>query len=810
MNDPGRNRVPAFARLYRALRRLQRRLSRSEWAMRALGLSQHPAAPAAPGLLLIQIDGLGRDQFDAALAAGRLPFLRRLLRRERYALHDLYAGVPSTTPAVQAELFYGARAAVPAFSFVDRASREPVRMFEPAAARAHEAGLAAAHVPLMEDGAAYGNIFTGGAAEAEAHFCVSALGVGPVLRAANPLTIALLVLRNLGSVLRVAGLLVAEFGIALYDFFRAFGRDFHLAHELRFIPTRVAICIGLRELMTIGAQIDLARGLPIIQLNFAAYDEQSHRRGPDAEFAHWALKGIDGAIARLWRSAMRSDRRDYRVWVYSDHGQEHVQPYELRHGRTIEAAVEAILAQPPCSEIATSTHAPGRGGRGDPRSYRALTLRNARSQHAGPGDALPPPGSAQVAAMGPLGHVYLPAQAVTEAALAGLAQRLVREAAVPVALVRDCPGAARAWTPDGEWSLPGDGAAIVGAEHPFREEVIADLVALCHHPQAGDLVIAGWCAGATPLSFAIENGAHGGFGPHETHGVALLDSDAPLPASARRYVRAGDVRAAALAVLGRVAAARPPTRAHAPALRVMSYNAHACRGMDGVTSASRIARVIGQAAPDVIALQELDVGRARSDREDQAHRIASRLDMTREFHAAVQVREEQYGDAVLTALPVRLVRSGLLPASPRREPRGVLWVSIEVDGVAWQILNTHLGLRAGERVQQIDHLIGDAWLGAALRAGPVVLLGDLNATEGSYVCRRLGERLTDVQRAVPGWRPRNTWFGYRPTLRLDHIYVSRDIHVEQVAVIESTLARQASDHLPLVAALCLRETPRGV
>jgi endonuclease/exonuclease/phosphatase family metal-dependent hydrolase len=227
--------------------------------------------------------------------------------------------------------------------------------------------------------------------------------------------------------------------------------------------------------------------------------------------------------------------------------------------------------------------------------------------------------------------------------------------------------------------------------------------------------------------------------------------------------------------------------------------------MDGVTSASRIARVIGQAAPDIVALQELDVGRARSNHADQAHQLALALAMSREFHAALAVREELYGDAVLTALPMRLVRSGWLPGSPRREPRGALWVSVDVDGVAWQIINTHLGLRVGERAAQIDHLLGDGWLEAALRAGPVVFLGDLNAGEGSYVCRRLADRLTDVQRAIPGWRPRATWFGQRPTLRLDHIYVSSDIAVDAVTVVDSALARRASDHLPIVASLRLRE-----
>lgn len=799
-----------FFRLQRGWRRWQRRLSRSEWAIHLLGLSRAPSAPTEPGLLLIQIDGLGRDQFDAALAHGRLPFLRRLLRREGYVLHDLYAGVPSTTPAVQAELFYGARAAVPAFSFIDRTSDADVRLYEPAAARELEDALAAEHAALLEGGAAYGNIFTGGACEQDAHFCVSALGIGPLLRAANPFAIALLALGNLGSVLRIAGLLCAEIGLALWDFFRALGRDTHLAHELKFVPTRVAICIGLRELIAIGAEIDLARGLPVIQLNLVAYDEQSHRRGPDAEFAHWALKGIDGTIRRLWRAALRSEHREYRVWVYSDHGQARVTPYPMQYGRAIDEAVEAILvdaASAPTPAAPTHDRAWRDRQRGV-QSWRALTLRGGAPLPWLPTYAraatLPPPGSARVAAMGPLGHVRLP-DGTPPATLAALAQRLVDEAHVPAALVRDGTDRARAWTRDGELLLPRDGTRLVGDDHPFRDAVIADIVALCHHPQAGDIVIAGWARGVAPLSFAIENGAHGGFNPTETRGIALLDAAAPLPLREHAYVRASDLRAAALVALGRSVALPLTRRAHAPALRVMSYNVHSCRGMDGTTSTSRVARVIAQGAPDIVALQELDVGRARTHHADQAHQIASLLAMTREFHAAVTVREELYGDAVLTTFPMRLVRAGFLPGSARQEPRGALWASVEVDGVRWQIINTHLGLHARERAAQIDHLLGEHWLEPALRAGPVVLLGDLNAGEGSYVCRRLGARLTDVQRALPGWRPRNTWFGHHPTRRLDHIFVSRDIEVTDVAVIESAVARRASDHLPVIATLRLRE-----
>src|SRR3954463_7531518 len=105
-----------FARVESMLHRLRRRLSRSEWAIRHLGLTPSEGTSEQPGLLLIQIDGFGRGQFERAITAGRMPFLRRLMRREGYETNTFYPGLPSTTPSVQAELYYGVRSAVPAFS----------------------------------------------------------------------------------------------------------------------------------------------------------------------------------------------------------------------------------------------------------------------------------------------------------------------------------------------------------------------------------------------------------------------------------------------------------------------------------------------------------------------------------------------------------------------------------------------------------------------------------------------------------------------------------------------------------------------
>ena len=108
-------------------------------------------------------------------------------------------------------------------------------------------------------------------------------------------------------------------------------------------------------------------------------------------------------------------------------------------------------------------------------------------------------------------------------------------------------------------------------------------------------------------------------------------------------------------------------------LRIMTYNVHRCVGADGRADPRRIAEVIAACQPDMVALQELDVGRLRTGGIDQAHAIAHLLGMSFHFHPALQVEEELYGDAILSALPMRLVKAGPLSWKHQlRAARGAL------------------------------------------------------------------------------------------------------------------------------------------
>ena len=237
-------------------------------------------------------------------------------------------------------------------------------------------------------------------------------------------------------------------------------------------------------------------------------------------------------------------------------------------------------------------------------------------------------------------------------------------------------------------------------------------------------------------------------------------------------------------------------------LRIMTYNVHGCVGVDRRLDLDRIAAVIAREAPDLVALQELDVGRARSGGVDQAQAIATRLGMNSHFHAAFRVAEEEYGDALLSALPLRLVRAGPLPKPagvPRLERRGALWAALELPGGGQlQAVNTHLGLVPLEQRGQVDALLGPEWTGAeAFARGPSILLGDFNATSRYAAYRRLAARHRDLQRAFAA-EPARTFPGRLPMLRIDHVFAAGAVTAVECWVPNTAAARSASDHLPLV------------
>jgi endonuclease/exonuclease/phosphatase family metal-dependent hydrolase len=783
------------------LRSVRRLFSRSEWAIRLLRLSKLEKPTGEPGLVLIQIDGLSLTQFNRAVKNGRVPFLNSLLSKERYVLHSFYSGLPSNTPAVQGELFYGIKGCIPAFSYMDRKLGRAVKMLDPHYVEQFEPRLKEAAGPgLLADGSAYSNIYTGGAKEA--HFCWAKLGWGGVLHATNPIVFPFLILLYIDIFVRALILLVVEFFIALFECIRGTlsGRVFSL--ELEYVWLRVLVCVFLREVMVAGVCMDIRRGLPIIHLNFLGYDEQSHCRGPASGYAHWALQGIDNAIKRIHNVIHQSSNREYDLWVYGDHGQEKTTPYFIKNGRTIEEAIQDLFGSK-VIPVYLENHKP------DSVLTRARLAEKRREAASISESFLSEKPKVVVTAIGPVGQIYLDKK-LNKEELDFYAYKLVSEVNIPLVLTRQEPDKIVAWTPRGRFILPEQIAEVCGKDHPFLKEIKEDLQCMCFHPDAGDFVIAGWCKDEPTISFPLEYGAHAGLGTEETHSFALLPIDAPLKLQNKAYLRPLDLRKAVQRFLNKEPFSLyvPQSENSLKSLRLMSYNVHGCLGMDGCISTDRIARVIARHNPDIVALQELDVGRMRSKGMDQVERIARKLEMKYHFHPTFRWKDEQYGNAILSQYPLGLIKMAALPQladKKRYEPRGAMWVWVEFEGTRINIITTHLSIWAQERGTQIDALLGEDWLGNKDCQGPVILCGDFNMMPSSHSYRKVCNRLYDSQTILVGHRPFRTWFGRYPLTQIDYIFVSEEFQVNAISVSRTNLDQLASDHLPLVVDLSFVE-----
>lgn len=782
------------------IRKLRRRISRSEWAIALLGLPVSKGTGNQPGLVMIQIDGLSRKQMERAMNAGRLPFLRRLLRRENYQLRTFYSGLPASTPAVQAELFYGARDAVPAFSFLNREAKRVFDMFDAECAREVESQISAQGDGLLRGGSSWSNIYTGGASREESHFCASRLGLGDVFRSRPVLELLTFPLLHFPSLVRLVALLLVEFLIAIGDLFSGVFRGENLLMEFRTLLSRVAVCIFLREVLTVGVKIDVTRGLPIVHANFLGYDEQAHRRGPDSAFAHWTLKGIDRAIQKIYRAAHRSGRRDYQVWIYSDHGQEKTRLF-TNDGKELDGVIRSLLEgfDPQIQPVEKRRKAP---------RHRARILRKSGDRIIeGYREEISTGDEEQwfsVAAMGPVGHIYL-IHPSAQAQKLQLAERLARQGGVPGVLLCN-PSGELEWLFDGKRIVVPDEAARFLPHPPaIKEQLVQDLARLCGQKFAGDIILLGWSPEKSAVSFVNEHGSHAGPGPEETQGFALLPAMTKLPAQVKEFLRPADLRAAALHFLRRQPMPgkipKPPPKTHR--LRVMTYNVHGCRGMDGRISPTRISYIIEQFEPDIVALQELDFGRRRSERHDQPRLIAEALGMFVEFCPTVIDRDEQYGHALFSFLPMNILRTAIFEKAiprPHVEPRGALWAQLEIHHTTINLMNTHFGLGRRERLAQARELLGDEWIGKIPESEPAIVCGDFNMTPRSHPYRAITKQLRDAQR-FDGFVSRNTYSTLHPFTRIDHIFVSRHFIIEKVFVPRNDLIRVASDHLPVIADL---------
>jgi endonuclease/exonuclease/phosphatase family metal-dependent hydrolase len=243
--------------------------------------------------------------------------------------------------------------------------------------------------------------------------------------------------------------------------------------------------------------------------------------------------------------------------------------------------------------------------------------------------------------------------------------------------------------------------------------------------------------------------------------------------------------------------------------RIVTYNVHRCRGLDGRLRPQRIVEVLREVNADIIALQEV-LNIPYGSREDhQADFIAEEMGMHYSFGENRRFRGGGYGNLILSRLPLKS-RHNFDLSRPGREKRGCLRTDVVVDdGSVLHVYNVHLGTSYRERRHQGRKLVESDILAGEDLQGPRILLGDFNEWLRGLTSRLLTEHFGSADIRLHLGR-RATYPGPLPLVHLDHIYFDEALHLEGAVLHRSRTALIASDHLPLVADFRLDEADSRV
>ncbi len=230
-------------------------------------------------------------------------------------------------------------------------------------------------------------------------------------------------------------------------------------------------------------------------------------------------------------------------------------------------------------------------------------------------------------------------------------------------------------------------------------------------------------------------------------------------------------------------------------MKIVSYNIHKCRGVDGLVKPERIVAVIKEMGATLVALQEVD------------HRIGARTGLLNP-----QLLESETGLTLLAQSEIvdghgwhgnaLLVRGDMLHYHrvrlklPGMEPRGAVFAELDLGEGKFRIIAVHLGLLRRSRIKQAKFLLDTFH---SLKPMPTILLGDFNEW------RRVRRSALAVLEPVFGTSPVVSSFPSRlPIFPLDRILDWPPGLISHLAVHNTPLARKASDHLPLIAEVNLK------
>ena len=218
-------------------------------------------------------------------------------------------------------------------------------------------------------------------------------------------------------------------------------------------------------------------------------------------------------------------------------------------------------------------------------------------------------------------------------------------------------------------------------------------------------------------------------------------------------------------------------------LKLMTYNIHHAEGMDKRYDPLRIAQLIADEAPDVIALQEVDSATQRVGGHYVAADIAQPLGMQDIYGAAIPFQGGKYGVALLSKKSPKEVRNISLPG---REEKRTLLIA---DYGEYVVCCTHLSLTAEDRIQSIP-LIRKAL--RKYRRKTIFIMGDFNAEPNSEFMQQMSKHFQVLSSTVTPTFPYD-----KPREVIDYVITRQGTGQPYATHAHIIVGNPSSDHCPL-------------
>ncbi len=236
---------------------------------------------------------------------------------------------------------------------------------------------------------------------------------------------------------------------------------------------------------------------------------------------------------------------------------------------------------------------------------------------------------------------------------------------------------------------------------------------------------------------------------------------------------------------------------------VLSFNILHGATTKGNFDLDAIAKVIKDADPDLVALQEVDYETNRAKKYDLATELGWRTKMIPLFGKAMDYDGGEYGEGILSKFTFLRTRNVPLPHTPGNEPRAALEAVVTIpSGDTIAFIGTHLDHLRDEkdRVAQARR-INEVFSSTEY---PTILAGDLNAVPGSTPIDILEEVWTasyNPEQIEP------TYPSDKPTKKIDYVmfYPTDRWKVLKTQVIQDSIA---SDHCAYLVVLELLEVKK--